>query len=414
MKIKVLTNDEFLEFSKRFRPSSMYQTVEYALTMNSNRYDSLLVGLVDDNKLLAASLIIIQKINGFRYANAPRGFLIDYNNKELLTTFTKLLKKFLGKKDIVAIKVNPMIIKTVYNSEGKSILKNSKYDEIFKSMAKLGYFHLGYNNNFEALKPRFEAMIDISKPIEQIFKNIDKGFKSKIRKAIRNGVNVYHGDFNDLNLLYEETKDKYPRDLKYYEDLYKFFDKKNNIDFYYCKLDTTEYLKYTQKKYNEMHKLSFDLGNKLIGNSGNNSKIINKKLQIDKEVSLYSKQLVEATNLLRDFPDGIVIASALVVKWLDTVYLVMSGYDENYKKFDGSHLMIWKLLARYSKLGFKYFDFGGVSNITQVKNKYKGLNQFKLSFNSEVTEYAGDFELITNRPLYFVYKNSFGISDIFK
>ena len=28
MKIKVLTNDEFLEFSKRFRPSSMYQTVD--------------------------------------------------------------------------------------------------------------------------------------------------------------------------------------------------------------------------------------------------------------------------------------------------------------------------------------------------------------------------------------------------
>lgn len=94
MKIKVLTNDEFLEFSKRFRPSSMYQTVEYALTMNNNRYDSLLVGLVDDDKLLAASLILVQKINGFRYASAPRGFLIDYNNTELLTTFTKLLKKF--------------------------------------------------------------------------------------------------------------------------------------------------------------------------------------------------------------------------------------------------------------------------------------------------------------------------------
>lgn len=414
MKIKVLTNDEFLEFSKRFRPSSMYQTVEYALTMNNNRYDSLLVGLVDDDKLLAASLILIQKINGFRYASAPRGFLIDYNNTELLTTFTKLLKKFLGKKDIVAIKVNPMIIREVYDSKGNSVLKNVKYDEIFKNMTKLGYFHLGYNNYFEALKPRFEAMIDISKPINQIFKNIDKGFKAKIRKAIKNGVNVYHGDFNDLNLLYEETKDKYPRDLKYYEDLYKYFDKKNSIDFYYCKLDTTEYLKYTQKKYNEVHKLSFDLGNKLIGSTGNNTKIINKKLQVDKEVSLYSKQLVEATNLLRDFPDGIVIASALVIKWLDTAYLVMSGYNEKYRKFNGTHLMIWKFLARYAKLGFKYFNFGGVSNIKLQKNKYKGLNQFKLGFNADVTEYIGDFELITNRPLYFVYKNSFGISDIFK
>ena len=101
------------------------------------------MGLVDDDKLLAASLILVQKINGFRYASAPRGFLIDYNNTELLTTFTKLLKKFLGKKDIVAIKVNPMIIREVYDSKGNSVLKNVKYDEIFKNMTKLGYFHLG-------------------------------------------------------------------------------------------------------------------------------------------------------------------------------------------------------------------------------------------------------------------------------
>lgn len=74
MKIKVLTNDEFLAFSKRFRPSSMYQTVEYALAMNNQNQDSMFVGLIDDNEIKAASLILIQKINGFRYASAPRGF----------------------------------------------------------------------------------------------------------------------------------------------------------------------------------------------------------------------------------------------------------------------------------------------------------------------------------------------------
>lgn len=65
---------------------------------------------------------------------------------------------------------------------------------------------------------------------------------------------------DDLEYLYSETKDKYPRDLNYFKDLYKYFDRNGNIDFYYSKLDTTEYLKYTQTKYNEMHKLSFDLG----------------------------------------------------------------------------------------------------------------------------------------------------------
>ena len=47
-------------------------------------------------------------------------------------------------------------------------------------------------------------------------------------------------------------------------------------------------------------------------------------------------------------------------------------------------------------------------------SKYNGLNEFKLNFNPKVIEYAGDFELITNRPLYFMYRNSKDISNMFK
>ena len=70
-------------------------------------------------------------------------------------------------------------------------------------------------------------------------------------------------------------------------------------------------------------------------------------------------------------------------------------------------------MGRYAKLGFKKFYLGWVANINKTNNKYKGLNEFKLNFHSNVIEYVGDFELITNSPLYFVYKNSFGITGIF-
>ena len=66
-----------------------------------------------------------------------------------------------------------------------------------------------------------------------------------------------------------------------------------------------------------------------------------------------------------------------------------------------------------SKLGFKKFNSGGISNITKP-SKYKGLNEFKMSFNSKAIEYAGDFELITNKPLYFMWRNSKDISNMFK
>ena len=407
MEIKLLTNAEFLEFSKKFQPSSIYQTIEYAFAMQQQGYDVMFLGLIDDYYLKAASLILINKINGFKYAIAPRGFLIDYNNDELVANFTMLIKKFLGKRDIVAIKINPMIIRKIYDSNGRTIFSNNTYESTYQKLTKLGYFHLGYNNYFEALKPRFEARINLDLNYIQLFGNMDKSTRNKIRKASRDGIKVYHGEKEDLKYLYLQTKDKYPRDLDYFSSLYDYFDKEGLIDFYYSKLDTTEYLKYTQSKYTEYLSKSKELSHLLINNNKSSDKTISKKLYYDQNVVKYRNQLAEATEYLKNYPNGIIIASALVIKWQDEVYVVMDGYDDNYKKFGAKQLLFWKLIGRYAKLGFKKLNLGGVSNINKPNNKYKGLNEFKMSFHSNIIEYIGDFELITNNPLYFMYKNSF-------
>ncbi len=414
MEIKQLTNAEFKAFSEKFKPSSLYQTIYYAFTMNEEDFDSFFLGLLDGNELKAASLIFVKKVNGFKYAYAPRGFLINYNDIHLIETFTKLTKKFLGKRDIVAIKISPLIIKNVYNSDYQKIGQNTYYSSIFNVLKKLGYYHLGYNNYFEAMKPRYEAIIDIDLPFEDLFKNIKKSFKTKIRKAERDGIKIYHGKDTDLNYLYLQTKDKYPRDLEYFKDLYKFFDKENLIDFYYSKLDTTEYLQITQNLYRKYEKLSHELNNDLIKSKGKNDKIMNLKMQVDETFEEYKKQLVIATEYLRKYPDGIVLSSALIIKWQNEAYIVMEGYKNDYKHFNAQHLLIYKAMARYSKLGYKKFNLGGVSNILKKDNKFKGLNEFKMNFNANIYEYAGDFELITNGPLYFMYRKSSNFSNMLK
>ena len=313
--------------------------------------------------------------------------------------------------DVVAIKINPMIIKNVYNSEGKLIKQNSDYDRLFDELKKLGYYHLGYNNYFEALKPRFEAMVNINLPFMQIFANIDKTFRTKIRKAHRDGIKIYHGNIKNLDYLYLQTKNKYPRDLKYFEDLYRFFDNDNLVDFYYSKLDTTEYLKISQKLYSKYEKLTADINYELM--KGNN-KIMNKKIELDKEFEKIKDQLKEATKYLKEYPDGIILSSALVIKWQNEVYLIMDGYDDTYKSFNGKHLLLWKLMGRYSKLGYQRFNLGGISNVQKTNKKYEGLNEFKLKFNAKVVEFAGDFELITNTPLYFMYRRSNELNNMIK
>ena len=119
MYIKELTNEEFNDFTSNFPYKTFYQTPEYAFVMNQEKSDAFFIGLIDDNYVLAASLVVVEKRNGFKYAYTPRGFLINFNDYNLVEQFTKLLKEYLGKKGIVAFRINPMIVRNIYNNNKK-------------------------------------------------------------------------------------------------------------------------------------------------------------------------------------------------------------------------------------------------------------------------------------------------------
>ena len=59
-------------------------------------------GFIDDsNSLIGATLIIDQTLFGnHKYAYAPRGFLLNYDDRELLKEATYKLKRFLSTKRV--------------------------------------------------------------------------------------------------------------------------------------------------------------------------------------------------------------------------------------------------------------------------------------------------------------------------
>lgn len=413
-KLKELTNDEFDEFSKKYNISTVYQTSQYALTMNNQDYDSILLGLVDsNNNIQAATLILITNNRKFKFAYSPRGYLIDYRNEELVTLFTNFIKEYLNKNNVVTLKINPPIFKTIYYIKENNIYKNNYYDHILNFLISLGYKHLGYNSYFEGIRPRFEAVINLESDEKDIFDNLKRELKTKIRNAKKTGIKIIKGNDNDLNILYDQIKIKYPRNFKYLEDTYKFFKKNNSIDFYYTKLDTVKYLQETGKSLEEKENEVLKINNKIQSNNSSN-KNISKKMNMDLDVYKYNKQLVEATKLLKEYPDGLITSSALIAKYKDEVTLLIDGHNKLYKNLNAKHLLIWELCKIYKKERYKKFNLGGIANINIDDNKYKGLNNFKQSFNPYIIEYMGDLEIITNSSLYFMYSNSIALKNIIK
>lgn len=415
MEFRELTNQEFINFITNCPLKSIYQTPEYGFVMNNQNYESIFLGLLKDNIVKAASLILIKKEEGFKYAYAPRGFILNYEEFDILKEFTIKIKDYLNKKGIMGIKINPLIIKAIYDFDNQIVNKNPKYDLIFESLKNNNYYHLGYNNFFEALKPRFEAIIDLNKPINDLFKNIKKEYRTKIRSAIRNGIKIYKGDFNQIKYLYEFTKQKYTRDIQYFQDCYGFYSKRNMIDLYYSKLDTKIYLQVIQKKLNYYEQQSNYLNNLIIKNKNrNNKKTINKKISTDKYLNQYKNELIKATNLLRKYPDGVITSCLLLIKQENEITILIDGYDKNFKKFNSKHLLIWQLIDIYKKQGYKKFNLGGMSNITIDEKKYTGLDEFKLGFGSYMYEYAGDFELVTHKRNYNLYRNYVPLKNLIK
>ncbi len=406
MKLKEITNDEFTKYANSFPTKSVFQTTGYAFTMNKQYFDSVFLGLYDDNEQIkAASLILISSTKGFKYAYAPRGFLIDYTDKDLLKEFTVQIKKFLSRNDIIAIKINPLVIRNIYDYKSNLIATNNKHEEILNNLKSLGYNHTGFNNYFENVRPRFEAIVDLTPDIEKLFMSCKKSLRTRVRRAHLNGINIHRGDDKYIKYLYEQLKTTYPRGLKYFQDSYEFYGLNNLIDFYYAKIETTTFLKQSQKMYEDQEQIVNDLSNDIIVEAKNDSsKKLSMKLEADNLLASYKNQLLKATELLKEFPDGIITACALVIKNGDEAYILIDSRDLKYSSFNSKHILIWRLMESYAKQGYKKLNLGGVSNVKQKPNKYQGLNDFKCQFNPKIYEYLGDFELVAIKSLHLMYK----------
>lgn len=400
MLIREINKEELNNYLSKI-PHSLYQTEEYAKTMEKQNFNIKILGLEENGNIIGSTILLITKKIGFTYAFAPRGFVIDYNNNLLLNKFTSEIKKYCKKNGIVAIKLNPRIIK----ERNGNI--NNNYKDICSNLNKLKYIHLGYNDFFESFKPRFEAIIEI-KNKNEMFKNIKKEYRTKIRSAIDNGVEIHKGTYEDLKYLYLQTEKKYPRDLLYFQYLYYYFNQNKKIDLFYAKLDCEKLLNKFRNLYIKQEKICNEINNQMEIEHSNKLTAI--KIEADNLLGKYHDQLTTTTKMIQRYPKGIIIASALFIKEDNEVYMIMDGFDKNYKRYNAKHLLIWEALNYYKN--YKYLNLGGITSLKE--DKYKGLNNFKMNFGSASYEYIGDLELICIPSKYFLLKNAMPYQNIIK
>lgn len=408
MKIVTLSPEQFDRFAASHRYRNYYQSSAYGNVMVKFGYNVHYLGIVSDlNKLIGATLIIYKEIfMSNKIAYAPRGILFNYEDADQVVEMTKKLKQLLGKQGFMLLRMDPYIPETIRDQDGNTINFNNQASKIIDNLRKAGFSYKGKTKFFETEKPRWEALVLLNRDDREIFARFDKRTRNKIRKATAHGIQVYRDSDRDLNALYRFVKKKTPNPLAFYKELCKNF--KTNVEVFYAILSTETFtinsrriLEQEQQKNDQLNALIQDMT--LDRKERNN--FLNQKMESDKLLNTYKNNIVLATDLLKQYPQGIKVAGAMVITYDNAAYVFVDGVNEEYSSLNANYLLKWYMIQNYNNRGFKYLNLNAIVGEFQEKNQYSGLNEMKLGFNTTVTEYLGEFDIILNNFSYNLYKS---------
>ena len=408
MKLKNLSIFEFDNYSFNHPLSSYHQSSSYALMMAEQGYEYDLLGLVDDDgNIHAASLILSKRLGMFnRYGYAPKGFLIDYYDPGLIAEFTKQLKKYYYKKNFAFIKINPEIFIGNVDFENKKVIYN-KNQIIENTLTNLDFRKLEGNKRFETKIPKYSAIQVLKKTN---LKTISKNTRNKINKSIRNGLSLVKGTRDDIEILYQFIKKKKDYPIEHYYNYYNAFAKKDEIDIFLVKINFEECLINLREKYEE----ELERNNKLVVKVMNNpsEESLRRKLDSDNTLNAYNEALAETTNYLAQSKDAF-IAGAITIKYKNRVNILISGFDQKFKRFCPNYFLHYKLIEHYKK-DFDYMDLNGITGDFTKENPYRGLDEFKMGFKPMAFENIGEYDYIVNDGLYKSMEQSGQLAKEFK
>lgn len=348
------------------------------------------VGMEDnDGNLIASCLILLRKTPfGFSYGYAPRGFVLDYNNKEVIRKFTNYLKQYMKDNKIIYIKFDPDIKYQDIDDDGNKIDGGENNYELYNYMLSLGYKHTGFYKLYEGNQPRYTFRIDLKKPWEEIEAKFNKSFMKSVKRSysynlvVDNDVKIE--DFYRLIQSNSSKDDFDPHSLEYYKIFSEKMSKDNNMKYFNISIRPKELLDNISKEIDELNK-------ELEVNKKKEADIKNKIARLEKEREVFSK--IDK--------DEVCVCSLICTYTKNRAWSLYIGSDDlaNFT-FAVTRSYYEAIKDAYDK-GYEFFDLFGTPGDpnTKYKNLAK-LHDFKRKFGDEYIEFIGEFDLVNNKLLY--------------
>lgn len=374
-----IDKDEYNNFTNNFEYLSFMQESSWANVKNN--WNNILCGVYENDKLVAACSILERKIiKGIKMFYIPRGYLVDFNNKELLSFFTDNIKKLAKEEKAYTVKIDPnfCVSEKLFKKQDINYNIYSKdYEKKHNILLELGYKHTGFVKDMHSnLQPRYQMavpLIDLDNNFIS-YEDLLKSFKSKFR--------YYLGEYHTKRgVFYTCSHDK--KDIKEFVDLLKCTEKNKNIH-----LRNEEYF------------------NRILDNFGDRACILfgkvdlNKYLKFLKENSSKEEEINEVKNLIKEKGEILTLSSALLLlpknSGIRCSEYLYAGNDLTLNKLNISGGIALEAAKISIENKCHYCNLGGISGTLD-----DSLTKFKSKYNAVILEFIGEYDLVINKFKYF-------------
>ncbi len=380
MEFLELEVEEFRKFLNEHPLRTFIQTPEMAKVREKFGYRPYYVGVKKEGKIVAATMMGSRKTHfGYLEFYAPRGILIDYEDLELLSFFTQEIKKFIKKRHGYVFRIDPYYITRQKDIDGKVVAGGVNHEVGVANLLKVGY------RKSKQVYQQFPLLfsMDLNGNEESIFASFKTLTKRMIKKASQLPISIREAEYDELSLvqeLIEETgkrKHFHGRDLSYYQELYKNFYPRGEVQFLLGELDLQAY----QKNLNDnLTKLRQEL---------ESAKKDSLKEELTSRIAKEEMLLEESKTMTFNDRGKVILSAGVFLLYSKELVYLFGGNKKEYMFLGSSYWMQWTMIRYGLEHGFTKYNFYGITSPT----KEDGVYTFKRGFNGYVEELIGDYEL---------------------
>ena len=405
MKFQILNINEFNDFLNNSELNNFLQSPLMDEVTKLKNQEVYYVGMKKDKSILCACrLIAIPSRLGKKCFYSPRGFIIDFNDLELLKLFTNELKKFIKSKNGFELIIDPNILYKERDINGNLVQNGFDNSYVINNLKKLGYNHLGFTKGTDISKQvRWVFSINIKgKTEEELFSSFKPNTRNLISRASKSGIHIEELNYENLykfKKITEDTADRIgfsDKSLEYYQAMYKNFVPNKKAKFILASINLKDYLDSLISQKSELNNNLKELESNEISSKSAKSKYNN----LVSEINNLSNKIDKITDLIKADGKIIDLSSAMFITYGKEVIYAFSGNIDKYMSFNAQYLIQWEMIKYALNNGFEKYNFYGISGIFDKNDSNYGVYEFKRGFNGQVEEYIGEFTL----PISFYYK----------